>query len=88
MRSLAHVVAGHRTKWLVLGAWLLLAVLITLPVGFFFSIGFVVAIGILLDTFVVRTIMVAAAVRLVGDRIWWPSTEARGGARAETPRAG
>jgi RND superfamily putative drug exporter len=25
------------------------------------------------DTFVVRTIMVPAAVELIGDRIWWPS---------------
>jgi RND superfamily putative drug exporter len=33
-----------------------------------------VAVGILLDTFVVRTIMVPAIVELVGDRIWWPST--------------
>ena len=32
------------------------------------------ALGILLDTFVVRTIMVPAAVELVGDRIWWPSS--------------
>jgi RND superfamily putative drug exporter len=39
-----------------------------------------VALGILLDTFVVRTIMVPAAVELIGDRVWWPST-ARGGGR-------
>ena len=30
--------------------------------------------GILLDTFIVRTIMVPAAVELIGDKIWWPST--------------
>jgi RND superfamily putative drug exporter len=40
-----------------------------------------VAVGILLDTFVVRTIMVPAAVELLGDRVWWPST-ARGGGHA------
>jgi RND superfamily putative drug exporter len=38
-----------------------------------------VALGILLDTFVVRTIMVPAAIELLGDKIWWPST-AKGGA--------
>jgi RND superfamily putative drug exporter len=37
-----------------------------------------VALGILLDTFVVRTIMVPAAIELLGDKIWWPST-AKGG---------
>ena len=57
------------------------SVLMTLPVTFAFDIGFMVAVGILLDTFVVRTIMVPAAVELIGDRIWWPST-AKGGWQA------
>jgi RND superfamily putative drug exporter len=57
------------------------AVLMTLPVTFAFNIGFMVAVGILLDTFVVRTVMVPAAVELLGDRVWWPST-AEGGGRA------
>ncbi len=55
------------------------AVLMTLPVTFAFNIGFMVAVGILLDTFVVRTIMVPAAVELLGDRIWWPSSASGGG---------
>jgi putative drug exporter of the RND superfamily len=50
------------------------SVLMTLPVTFAFNIGFMVAVGILLDTFIVRTIMVPAAVELIGDKIWWPST--------------
>src|SRR5215217_1029992 len=57
------------------------SVLMTLPVTFTFNLGFMVALGILLDTFVVRTIMVPAAVELLGDTIWWPSGPA-GGARA------
>jgi RND superfamily putative drug exporter len=57
------------------------SVLMTLPITFAFNIGFMVAAGILLDTFVVRTIMVPAAVELLGDRVWWPST-ARGGGHA------
>src|SRR4029077_18179597 len=57
------------------------SVLMTLPVTFTFNLGFLVAAGILLDTFVVRTIMVPAAVELLGDKIWWPST-AQGGGRA------
>jgi putative drug exporter of the RND superfamily len=56
------------------------SVLMTLPVTFTFDLGFMVALGILLDTFIVRTIMVPAAVELLGDKIWWPSTaQAAGG---------
>jgi RND superfamily putative drug exporter len=57
------------------------SVLMTLPVTFAFNIGFMVAVGILLDTFIVRTLMVPAAIELLGDKIWWPSS-ARGGGRA------
>jgi putative drug exporter of the RND superfamily len=57
------------------------SVLLTLPITFIFDLGFMVAVGILLDTFVVRTIMVPASIELLGDRAWWPSTAA-GGTRA------
>jgi RND superfamily putative drug exporter len=56
------------------------SVLMTLPVTFAFNIGFMVAVGILLDTFIVRTLMLPAAIELLGDGIWWPST-AQGGGR-------
>jgi RND superfamily putative drug exporter len=59
------------------------SVLMTLPVTFTFDLGFMVALGILLDTFVVRTIMVPAAIELIGDKIWWPSTAQSGGAIGE-----
>ena len=70
------------------------AVLMTLPVTYTFDLGFMVALGILLDTFIVRTIMVPAAIELLGDRIWWPSTAtrrsdpARGHRRARRGRGG
>jgi RND superfamily putative drug exporter len=58
---------------LITSAGLILAgtfsVLTTLPVTFAFNIGFMVAVGIRLDTFVVRTIMVPAAVELLGDGV-------------------
>ena len=55
------------------------SVLMTLPVTFTFDLGFMVALGILLDTFIVRTIMVPAAIELIGDKAWWPSTAQKGG---------
>jgi len=63
------------------------SVLMTLPVTFAFNIGFMVAVGILLDTFVVRTIMLPAAIEVIGDRIWWPSSPS-GGSRVLTEEPG
>ena len=63
------------------------SVLMTLPVTFTFDLGFMVALGILLDTFIVRTIMVPAAVELLGDKVWWPSTASAGGGASTRRRA-
>ncbi len=54
------------------------AVLGLLPLVFLAEIGFAVAFGVLLDTVVVRSILVPALAHDVGDRIWWPSRLARG----------
>jgi RND superfamily putative drug exporter len=41
------------------------------------EMGFIVAFGVLLDTLIVRSILVPALTLDVGDRIWWPSSLAR-----------
>ncbi len=51
--------------------------LAVLPLVSLTEIGFAIAVGVLLDTFVVRSILVPALVLDVGQRVWWPSALAR-----------
>jgi RND superfamily putative drug exporter len=53
------------------------SVLAVLPLVFLTEIGFVVAFGVLLDTFLVRSVLVPSLVELIGPKIWWPSKLAR-----------
>jgi RND superfamily putative drug exporter len=55
------------------------AVLGVLPLVFLAEIGFTVAFGVLLDTFLVRSVLVPALCHDIGRRIWWPSRLARAG---------
>ncbi len=69
------------TGAVITGAGIVLAgtfgALAVLPLVVLTQIGFIVAFGVLLDTFVVRSVIVPAAVIDVGRRVWWPSRMAK-----------
>ncbi|HYH26182.1 MAG TPA: MMPL family transporter, partial [Blastococcus sp.] len=58
------------------------AVLGTLPLTFVTQLGIAVALGVLLDTIVVRSVLVTALTLDLGRWMWWPSALAR---RSDTP---
>ena len=58
-------------------------VLATLPLVAFVEIGVAVALGVLLDTLVVRPVLVSALNLDLGGKIWWPSKLDRGEPAAE-----
>jgi RND superfamily putative drug exporter len=53
------------------------AALAVLPILFLAQIAFIVAFGVLLDTLIVRSLLVPALAIDIGRRIWWPSTLSR-----------
>jgi RND superfamily putative drug exporter len=71
------VVALGSTGGVITSAGLVLAatfaVLGTIPLVFLAELGLTVALGILLDTMVVRSVLVTAINLDLGQRIWWPS---------------
>src|SRR4051794_34975558 len=71
LRGLAVTGAVITSAGIVLaGTFSALAVL---PLVFLTEIGFIIAFGVLLDTFLVRSVLVPALAFDLGPRIWWPS---------------
>jgi RND superfamily putative drug exporter len=89
----ATLIGLSATGGVITSAGLVLAgtfsVLATLPLTAFAEIGFTVALGVLLDTLIVRSVLVTALNLDLGPRIWWPNKHARNGdiPAAEAPQA-
>jgi RND superfamily putative drug exporter len=70
-------IAAARTGTVVTSAGIILAgtfaALMTAPLELLFQVGAAVAMGVLLDTFVVRSLLVPALTAVFGDLSWWPS---------------
>jgi RND superfamily putative drug exporter len=71
MLSALRVTGGVITSAGVLLA-AVFAVLGVLPLITLTQIGVIVCIGVLLDTLLVRTVLVPALAFVLGDRFWWP----------------
>jgi putative drug exporter of the RND superfamily len=71
------LVALTSTGGVITSAGLVLAatflVLGSIPVVFLAELGVAVALGVMLDTMIVRSVLVTALNLDLGGRIWWPS---------------
>ncbi len=48
------------------------AALMFAPLRIFLQVGFAVAVGVLVDTFVIRAVLVPAIAAIFGEKNWWP----------------
>ena len=83
------LVALASTGGVITSAGLVLAatflVLGSIPVVFLAEIGVAVALGVMLDTLIVRSVLVTAINLDLGGKIWWPSKLDRGDDAVEAP---
>jgi RND superfamily putative drug exporter len=83
LRGLAATGGVITSAGLVLAATF--AVLSVLPVTWMVELGVLVAVGVLLDTFVVRPVLVPALALDAGPATWWPSRHAHRLRQERTP---
>jgi RND superfamily putative drug exporter len=62
------------------------AALAVIPIMFLVQLAFIVAFGVLLDTVLVRSLLVPALAYDIGPRIWWPSRLGKPERDASVPR--
>ena len=83
------LIALSSTGGVITSAGLVLAatflVLGTIPLVFLAELGIAVALGVLLDTMIVRSVLVTALNLDLGGKIWWPSKLDRGSDEAPPP---
>jgi RND superfamily putative drug exporter len=77
VEAVAHTGGVITSAGIVLAA--VFAALGVLPLVTLGQLGVIVGLGVIVDTLVVRTVIVPAIFSLLGDRIWWPSKITPGG---------
>ncbi|GAA2885398.1 MMPL family transporter [Microbacterium esteraromaticum] len=70
VEAIAHTGGVITSAGIVLAA--VFAALGVLPLVTLGQLGLIVGIGVIVDTLVVRTVVVPAVFALIGDRFWWP----------------
>jgi len=70
-------IAVAKTGGVITSAGIILArtfsALIILPLTDLFQLNLSVAIGVIIDTFITRTLLVPALVKILGQLNWWPN---------------
>lgn len=71
IEAIAHTGSVITSAGIVLAA--VFAALGVLPLVTLGQLGLIVGVGVVVDTFVVRTVIVPAVFALLGERVWWPA---------------
>ncbi|MGO2684731.1 MAG: MMPL family transporter [Microbacterium sp.] len=79
VQAVSHTGAVITSAGIVLAA--VFAALGVLPLVTLGQLGLIVGVGVVVDTLVVRTVIVPALFGVLGDRIWWPRKVAQAGIR-------